>query len=320
MEFVNCILCGIGDTKILFSKKDKFGISTEEFNIVECKRCGLLYINPRPSIEEMNKFYPETYSWKETLEADSSLAKLVRRLEKSYRYHLLKDEVSKVIKFTGKTSGRVLDIGCGTGDRLEVFRRKGFETFGVEPSDSADYGREYLKLNIIKGDLFSANFPEQFFDIITLYNVLEHTHNPVDVCNGVYRVLKEDGFLIIQLPNKDCLQYKIFRKRWSACDVPRDLYYFNIPTMDLLCKKTKFQIKKVDHFMNWWHPPTFVNSLFPNLEPQKAWLREGSGQSTIFQRMGWVLLTLLAGPLTQLESILKYGAILTYYIMKDGSI
>ncbi len=303
---------------ILFKKGDKFCITKDEFNIVECKRCGLLYVNPRPTPEEMSLFYPENYSWMETLDTHSSITKWVRRLEKIYRYHLLRDEVLKVAKFTKKSSGRILDIGCGTGDRLEVFREEGFETYGVEISNTADYARDQMKLNVVKGDIFSANYPEGFFDIVTLYNVLEHTHHPVEVCKEIYRILKNNGFLIIQIPNKDSLQCKIFKKRWSAFDVPRDLYYFTTETLRVLLDKVGFKLVKIDHFMNFWHPPTLINSLFPGLEPQKAWGMERAGKNTLLKRMAWVILTLLVGPLTQLESGMRRGAILTYYAEKDG--
>jgi SAM-dependent methyltransferase len=319
MEHVNCHLCGLDDTKVLFRKKDKLGITDDEFHVVECRRCGLLYVNPRPTEAEMGKFYPETYSWKETLEADSFLTKWVRRLEKGYRYHLLRDEVSKVAKFTGRSFGKVLDIGCGTGDRLDVFRSKGFETYGIEISDSASYAKNYLKLNVMRGDLFSASFPDRFFDIVTLYNVLEHTHNPTRVCDEIRRILKDGGFLIIQVPNKDSLQYKIFKEKWAAFDVPRDLYYFGVEILRSLLEKVGFTVTKMDHFMNWWHPPTLVISLFPNLDPQKAWGEERQGKSPVLQRVAWILCTLLAGPFTQLESSSGRGAMITSYWKKDGS-
>jgi SAM-dependent methyltransferase len=317
MEYVSCNLCGLDNARVLFSKKDKFGVAENEFNVVKCQGCGLLYINPRPSQEEMGRFYPETYSWKETLEADSFLTKCVRKLEKGYRYHLLQDEVSKVVKFTGRSCGEVLDVGCGTGDRLDVFRSRGFETYGVETSDSADYARDRLKLNVLKGDLFSAHFQDRFFDIVTLYNVLEHTHSPGAVCQEVHRILKEDAFLIIQVPNKDSLQSKIFGKRWAAFDIPRDLYYFNHKTLRELLEKIGFREFNVDYFMSWWHPPTLVISLFPNLDPQKAWGKESQGGSSLFQRVAWGLCTLVAGPFTQLESLLRHGAIVTHYYVKN---
>jgi len=318
MEHVGCHLCGVDDAQVLFRKRDKLGITDDEFQVVECRRCGLVYVNPRPTEAEIGKFYPETYSWKETLEADSLFTRCLRRLERAYRYHLLRDEVSKVAKFTGRNSGRVLDIGCGTGDRLDAFRNRGFETYGIETSDSADYAREHLCLNVSKGDLFSARFPDRFFDLVTLYNVLEHTHHPSKVCNEIHRILKDGGFVIIQVPNKDSLQYKIFKGRWAAFDVPRDLYYFGTETLKSLLGRAGLTVTKMDHFMNWWHPPTLVISLFPNLDPQKAWGEERQGKSPVLQRVNWILGALLAGPFTQLESGLGRGAIITSYWKKDG--
>jgi SAM-dependent methyltransferase len=228
----------------------------------------------------------------------------------------LRDEVSKVVRFTKRGSGKVLDIGCGAGDRLDVFRNKGFETYGVETSDSADYAKEHLKLNVIKGDLFSAQFPDGFFDIVTLYNVLEHTHDPMKVCQEVHRILKDGGSLVIQVPNTDSLQCKTFKKRWAAFDVPRDLYYFRIGTLISMLEKVGLTVSKVDHFMNWWHPPTLVISLFPNLDPQRAWREESKGGTPLFQRIGWAFGTVLAGPFTQLESWMGKGAIVTLYAFK----
>jgi len=317
MEYVNCNLCGLDDTQVLFRKKDKFGITEDEFNVVKCQQCGLLYINPRPDPEEMGRFYPEAYSWKETLEADSFLTKWVRRLEKGYRYHLLRNEVSKVVKFTARSSGKVLDVGCGTGDRLDVFRKNGFETYGAETSDSADYAREHLRLNVIKGDLFNASYSDRFFDIVTLYNVLEHTHHPEEVCREIHRILKADGYLVIQVPNKNSFQCKIFKERWAAFDVPRDLYYFEPKTLISLFKKVGFKAERIEHFMNWWHPPTLVISLFPSLDPQKAWGEEGKGGNPLFHRAAWVLCTLLASPFTQLESLIGNGALMTAYVRKS---
>jgi len=316
MEYVDCNLCGLDDSKVLFRKRDKLGITEVEFQVVECKRCGLLYVNPRPSEAEMEKFYPEAYAWRETLETHSFLTKWVRRLEKGYRYHLLKDEVSKVIKHTGRSSGKVLDVGCGTGDRLDVFRTQGFATYGVETSDSANYAKQHLNLNVSKGDLFSASFPDRFFDIVALYNVLEHTHHPKRVCDEVHRILKEDGSLVIQVPNKNSLQYRIFKKRWAAFDVPRDLYYFEPERLRSLLGKVGFAVTKMDHFMNWWHPPTLVLSLFPSLDPQRVWREERKGRNPIPQRVAWIFSTFVAAPLTQLESCFGHGALVTCYGIK----
>jgi len=317
MESVRCNFCGADDAPVLFRKKDKLRIGAEEFSVVRCSRCGLLYLNPRPDQEEIARFYPDHYSWKGGLEGGSSLTRFVRGMEKRYRYHLLEGEVTKVIQFAGRHAGKLLDVGCGTGDRLDVFRSFGFETFGVEISGSAGYAAEIMKLNVRKGDLFEAHFPDAFFDVITLYHVLEHTHDPFSVCKEIARVLKEDGRLVIQVPNTDSWQYRIFRERWAAFDVPRDLYYFSPKTLQALLVKAGFEVVNIDPYMNWWHPPTLVISLFPSLDPQMAWEQEGKGRTTLLQRIFWILCTLVAGPLTQLESLMGRGAIVTYYARKS---
>jgi hypothetical protein len=82
MESIKCNLCGADGGPVLFRKKDKFKISDEAFNVVKCNRCGLLYLNPRPGREEIARFYPGSYSWKEDLEATSSLTRLLREMER----------------------------------------------------------------------------------------------------------------------------------------------------------------------------------------------------------------------------------------------
>jgi len=313
MEYVKCNLCNNNNTKLLFSKKDKFGLSDCDFGVVQCHNCGLIYINPRPSTDEIGKFYPDTYSWKETLTAESKITKIIRRLEKIYRYHLLHYETSKVVKVAKRKTGKLLDVGCGAGDRLDIFRQLGFDTYGVETSSSAEYARGHLGLNVKQGDLSGANYPDSFFDIITICNVLEHTHNPQKVIGESHRILKEDGIVAIQVPNIDCIQFKLFKKRWAAVDVPRDLYYFNIRLLEKILAKENFEITKIDHFNNWWHPPTLVITLFPNLDPQRAWAEEEKRGNPVSKRLLWIFWTLILSPFAFFESLVKKTSIVTIY-------
>ena len=288
-----------------------------DFKVVQCQNCGLIYVNPRPSEDEIGKFYPNTYSWKETLTAKSKITKLIRRLEKIYRYHLLHYETSKVVKVAKRKTGKLLDVGCGAGDRLDIFRQLGFDTYGVEISSSAEYARGHFGLNVKQGDLFEANYPNSFFDIITLHNVLEHTHNPQKVIRELRRILKEDGIVVIQVPNTDSIQSKLFKKRWAAVDVPRDLYYFNSNIIPRLLEKQGLVIIKIDYFTNWWHPPTIVISLFPNLDPQKAWEEEKKKNKPIFKRLLWIFWTLVLPPFSFFESLTKRTAIVTIYAKRQ---
>jgi len=292
-------------------------LSDYDFRVVQCRNCGLIYINPRPSKDEIANFYPDTYSWKETLTAESKITKIIRRLEKIYRYHLLSYETSKIVRVASRQTGKLLDVGCGAGDRLDIFRRLGFDTYGIEPSSSAEYARRHLGLNVKQGDLFEANYPDSFFDIITLYNVLEHTHNPQKIIEELHRILKEDGIVAIQVPNTDSIQSKLFKKRWAAVDVPRDLYYFNIRLLEKILAKENFEITKIDHFNNWWHPPTLVITLFPNLDPQRAWAEEEKRGNPVLKRLLWIFWTLILPPFVFCESLTKKGAIVTIYAKRQ---
>lgn len=313
MEYVKCNFCNNNDTKLLFTKKDEFGLSDCDFRVVQCRNCGLIYVNPRPSTDEIGKFYPDTYSWKETLTAESKITKIIRRLERIYRYHLLNYETSKVVKVANRKTGKLLDVGCGSGYRLDVFRRLGFDTYGVEISSSAEYAREHLGLNVKKGDLFEANYPDSFFDIITLYNVLEHTHNPQKVIGELRRILKEDGIVTIQVPNTDCIQFRLLKERWAGIETPHHLYYFNVRLLKKILLKEIFEIINIDHFNSWWHPGLLVISLFPNLAPRKAWQEEKKKSNTILKRLCWIFWTLILAPFAFFESLAKRAALVTVY-------
>jgi len=317
MESVRCSLCDKEESLTLFSKKDKFRISEYNFSVVRCNNCGLLYVNPRPAEEEIVRFYPETYSWKETPEAVSFFGRLIKRLEKIYRDQLLDYEVNKVLSYTALRSGKVLDVGCGAGDRLEVFRRKGFDTYGVEISSAAGHAKEHLKLNVVEGDLFKAQYPGDFFDVITMHNVLEHVHSPRKLLQEISRVLKAKGCLIVQVPNIDSIQYRIFGKQWAAFDVPRDLSYFKPLLVTRLLENEGFQVLLVDHASSWWHPPTFTLSLFPGLDPQFFWQKSHPLWKTTCARICWVLVTVTIAPIfTFFERIIKRSAIVTVYARK----
>jgi SAM-dependent methyltransferase len=317
MQYINCILCDKDSTEILYNKKDKWAASDLEFNIVKCVGCGLIYINPRPSEEEIVKFYPEFYSWKSDSENGSFFSGRIKKLEKSYRYHLLNYEAKKVARFVNIEKPKLLDIGCGTGDRLDVFRKKGFVASGIEPSSSAEYAKKKLNLNVVQTDIFKANLPSSSVDIITLYHVLEHTHDPRRVLQEIRRILKQNGFLIIQVPNTDSFQYKLFRQRWSAMDVPRDLYYFNSSLINEILEKERFIVVKIDHFSSWWHPPTIVTSMFPGLDPRETWRKEKRHQNAIVKRLIWIFWTLILPPFTLFESLARRSAIITVYARKS---
>lgn len=116
-----------------------------------------------------------------------------------------------------KTNGRLLDVGCGPGLMVKMAGEQGYHATGVEINvRSAQYAREQLGLDVHIGDVKHASFSKGEFDIAILSHVLEHLSDPIGVFEEIARVMKPDGIVVIEVPNKNGLQAKLLRDRWSG--------------------------------------------------------------------------------------------------------
>ena len=144
-----------------------------------------------------------------------------------------------------KRNGRLLDIGCGTGHFLaEMGRYPGWELAGVEPNaKAAEFARQALGLNVHLGDLFSAQFPDHHFDVVTMWDVLEHLYEPVSVLREIHRVLKPDGVLILRTPSLDSWDARVFGCYWAGLDSPRHLAVYSRRTVEKLLTHADFILR-----------------------------------------------------------------------------
>jgi len=102
----------------------------------------------------------------------------------------------------GKSERRLLDVGCGYGIFLNLAKDQGWKVYGIELSeDACQFARKNFGLNVFCGDLKEASFPKDHFDVVTLWNVLDHTTNPLEQLLEIKRILKDNGLLFIRLPN-----------------------------------------------------------------------------------------------------------------------
>jgi SAM-dependent methyltransferase len=308
MEEATCILCS-NPGEPLFEKADKFP-PHERFRVVRCPECGLAWVSPRPGPDEIGRYYPETYSWK----PESGDESAVYRLERWYRFHNLRFETRQLVRATDLAAGdAVLDVGCGSGDRLLVMKEAGLVPAGIEITAAADYARERLGLDVRRGTLESARFEDGRFRAVTLYNVLEHVHDPRSVLAEARRVLAAGGWLAVQAPNARSGQARLFGRRWAALDVPRDLWYYTPPLLGRLLEGAGFRVERVVHRTSFWHPPTAAISLVPWSDPQRFWSAEARGGIVggLVRRAVWAAVTLAAAPAVWLESALGLSAIPT---------
>lgn len=231
---VNCNLCGSRDHKAIIYSKDYTFPGTEKFQVVKCLTCGLVFINPRPTDDEMGRYYPDKYY---------------------DRYEELKDESeaiqNKKIKIVEriKKSGRILDAGCGKGYFLHNIQNKGWDVSGIEISaGAAGYARDILGIkNIYQQDILKVSLTADYFDVITLWNVIEHLSNPLQALKKAHALLKDDGVLIINCPNFNSILRVAFGDKWYQLDAPRHLYHFTPETLRQMLKISGFKIKKIDY-------------------------------------------------------------------------
>lgn len=276
LESINCVICDRDDSELLFSAHDFIYGNEGTFRIVQCCKCGLVYVNPRPPKEESPKFYPTTYfsfqpPWVPKLKA--GIYAHVRRtlkaivLEEGFSYPRLSDSIpsilshslvrrsltriftpyvqsNKVPPFIG--NHRILDVGCGNGAFLLEMKNLGWDAYGVELNPTiGNYARTRLKLNVSAGRLEDTDFPDAFFDVVTFWDTLEHLPNPLEVLTETFRILSPTGLLIIDTPNFDCVPRRLFREKWFNVAAPLHYYLYTRETLNRLLGKAGFYIDKV---------------------------------------------------------------------------
>jgi 2-polyprenyl-3-methyl-5-hydroxy-6-metoxy-1,4-benzoquinol methylase len=255
MEFTTCNLCGERQNARLFTAPDLLlNRKNVQATFVRCASCGMIYQNPRPTIEEMQQHYPPEYE--SYLEIHNNHISWL--MDQAINYGTVK-RGRFIVKY--KHSGRLLDVGCATGFFLNGMRSQGdWELHGVEINPyAAEIARDRYGLKVCTGTLIEAAYPAHFFDVITMWDVLEHLHQPLENLREIERILKPDGLLVLRVPNVSSLDAKLFKRYWAGYDAPRHLYVFSPRTLEELLREAGFNpINCSSHSGNY---TTFLLSL-----------------------------------------------------------
>ncbi|HAL61300.1 MAG TPA: hypothetical protein DCP08_02710 [Chloroflexi bacterium] len=267
-ESIACELCGSDQGEIIFQTKERrFGLR-RCFNLVRCKRCGLVYLTPRPHGDGLRHYYPEDYYAYQPAPQRSGLSQKMKSRLKALILEGYKAAAGHpaplprklwrralAFPFQGRLQGlpdhagggRVLDVGCGTGGYLRLLRELGWEVCGVEVDAKACAEAERLGLNIFPGHLEEAGFPADYFDLVRMNHVLEHLPHPLHSLEEAKRVLSEGGKLLIEVPNVKSLSARLFGERWYHLDLPRHLFHFSPRTLSSLLEKAGFAQVEITH-------------------------------------------------------------------------
>jgi len=247
VEYIKCRICGSDETKFLGTRgnmeytgvhksdKPKEHIMT---NVVKCKRCSFIYTNPLIVSDTETYNDPADYFSSSTVDPET----------------LFESTLAVIEKYAKK--GKILDVGCGKGEFLNISKKKGWEAYGLEPSvNLAKFGLEKYGLNVVSTPLKDAGYPDRFFDVVVLNMVLEHVDDPKEFLSEIKRVLKKDGLLFIEVPNMDSLMLKMatiyFRlqgKEWSPLlsplHHPFHCYGYNASSLGYLLNNQGFDVKR----------------------------------------------------------------------------
>ena len=225
----------LSNTNHFLNVKD-YSVSQETFELLYDETLDMLITHPQPSLEKLPSYY-ESVNYISHTDGNKTV------FEKMYQFVkgiALKNKL-KLIN-TQSSKGRILDIGAGVGDFLQVAKNDGWQTIGIEPSDKAKTIAKSKGVSFVE-DL--SKLENNSFDIITMWHVLEHVPDLENQIKELKRLLKPNGTVIIAVPNfksHDALHYG---KYWAAYDVPIHLWHFSKTAIKKLFAKEDLHLVKV---------------------------------------------------------------------------
>ncbi len=272
LESALCANCGIDDcTPIAVGQDFEYETSAEEYLAVLCRRCSLVYLNPRPDDASLAKAYPDTYH---AFAFDPKGFGLIYRVRERL-------EASRLLKWCRglPDNARILDIGCGDGFHVDLLKRFGKSTWQVEGIDSDPRAAEGAKrrgVEIRCGRIEDADLETQSYDLILMVMTLEHLPDPLRYVQRAARLLRPGGRLVIVTDNTGSPDFWMFGNRhWGGYHFPRHEYLFNKKNLAKLCQKAgleplsvKTAVSPVNwtySFRNWiqdWGGPKWLYGFF----------------------------------------------------------
>ncbi len=243
----NCPVCGHEKHRYFLTCQD-FTVSQEKFTLVKCNNCNFCFTNPRPDAQDIVKYYQsEKYISHSNTKKGlfSFLYQNIRKRALAEKINLIADFIKNIKPETENVSNiNILDYGCGTGEFLHACQEKKWQVVGIEPSPEARTQAEKLTGEMIftEIDSIQKEIPDNTFQVITLWHVLEHVHELRDTLIYLYELLAQNGVLVVAVPNHASYEADYYKEFWAGYDVPRHLYHFTPKTLNNLMQNIGFEV------------------------------------------------------------------------------
>ncbi len=251
---MKCIVCGQNKWRYLFPAKDRMLGVSGAFKEYQCTRCRLIRLAPMPSPSQLKRYYPSSTYYSYASGVKRSFFGWLRSYLITHVYQptilsRLLGVVIKVPAMPAQKPGKILDLGCGSGDTLMLVKEVGWDVYGMDLDAQAITAAHKRGLrNVSRGSHKDMKkYQNNFFDVIRLYHVIEHIDDPTEFFRLAYDKLRPGGELILGTPNGESIIAKIAKQYWYNLDCPRHLFIFSPNTLTKLAAKAKFKSPSIEY-------------------------------------------------------------------------
>jgi SAM-dependent methyltransferase len=300
-ESHRCVVC-------TSSRFERSRSGSEGHQVLICDHCGLGITSPVPSRHELDDLY-----------ARHAYRAHDRRFVRAVEWLVRAARRARFARVKRRAAGRrLLDIGCARGLMLAAARDEGWEVVGLElNAETAHHAHKVLGLDVRAVDIRDAGFSDASFDVVTLWHVLEHLPQPVEVLREAHRVLEPGGLLVVALPNLASLQARLGGRHWFHLDLPFHLFHFPLHSLTMALESTGFSVAEVRHLSLEYGPFGVLQSLLNLLTPGRNHLYDAFKPRALrrdppgWQRtavLAWTLLLLpVLAPLSLAVALIEAG-------------
>lgn len=255
-----CIICGGRTFRKLYTVTDTNQDIPGQWTIIECESCKLGILSPFPEQSEVASFYKGQF-YTDGGQRFRSWVERIRLYLAGLRGRILNRLMPQ--------KGRLLDFGSGAGHFAAAQKRAGWQVWPIDPYSQVS---EYADKVRMRGDEILLEFPDGFFDAITLWYVIEHLRNPTAAIREFHRVLRPGGLLVLSQQDFASFQARIFGSRWLYLDPPRHLWQFNEDNLCQLARAQGFELLITSHASIESGPFTILQSTLNVLLGNKNYL------------------------------------------------
>lgn len=297
-----CPMCGRRGQVLHAGLRDRIFDAPGTWDLLCCRACGLIWLDPQPLPEDVPKLYEREYVTQVPAGQNGGLS-VQERLRQAIVAHThgYPDSTDPHWRRAGRIlarigpvqeaaaasvrwlpawqRGRLLDVGCGNGGFLTRMRDLGWDVAGVEPDPVAGgLARDYSGLDVVVGTLHEASFPAASFDVITMSHVIEHVPDPGQTIRQCRRLLAPGGRLLMVTPNTRCLARRWFGPSWMGWSTPQHLMLFTPELLNRLTQEAGLHVVQVR---------TSANAALVSWQASRAVRREGTLPSDDMRAMHW---------------------------------